>query len=115
MCGEKGVPKWTLGTRVKKARTGSCGFPGLLFTSGVVMLKAAMSAQEMIAELPQLSAEERKRVAKALRDLEMEARETANSGQAKPGRRAGLHPGAMVMSDDFDDPLPDSFWLGEDA
>ena len=26
-----------------------------------------------------------------------------------------LHPGAMWTSDDFDDPLPDEFWLGEDA
>lgn len=26
----------------------------------------------------------------------------------------GLHPNAMVMSDDFDDELPDSFWLGEE-
>jgi hypothetical protein len=24
-----------------------------------------------------------------------------------------LHPGAMVMHDDFDDPLPEGFWLGE--
>ncbi len=24
-----------------------------------------------------------------------------------------LHPGAIWMSDDFDDPLPDEFWLGE--
>ena len=24
-----------------------------------------------------------------------------------------LHPGAFVMADDFDDPLPDEFWLGE--
>jgi hypothetical protein len=30
-------------------------------------------------------------------------------------RTPGLHPGAFVMSDDFDDPLPDSFWLGEEA
>ena len=22
----------------------------------------------------------------------------------------GLHPGSMIMSDDFDEPLPDSFW-----
>ena len=29
-------------------------------------------------------------------------------------RILGLHPGAFQMSDDFDDPLPDSFWLGED-
>lgn len=30
-------------------------------------------------------------------------------------RMAGLHPGAIVMSPDFDAPLPDEFWLGTDA
>ncbi|MGV3720968.1 MAG: type II toxin-antitoxin system Phd/YefM family antitoxin [Actinomycetota bacterium] len=30
-------------------------------------------------------------------------------------RVAGLHPGAMQMSDDFDEPLPDEFWLGVDG
>jgi antitoxin (DNA-binding transcriptional repressor) of toxin-antitoxin stability system len=29
-------------------------------------------------------------------------------------RRANLFPNSMKMSDDFDEPLPDSFWLGED-
>jgi hypothetical protein len=28
-------------------------------------------------------------------------------------RAFGLHSGAVWMSDDFDEPLPDSFWLGE--
>jgi antitoxin (DNA-binding transcriptional repressor) of toxin-antitoxin stability system len=28
-------------------------------------------------------------------------------------RRLNLHPGAFVIRDDFDEPLPDSFWLGE--
>ncbi|HFQ94677.1 MAG TPA: toxin-antitoxin (TA) system antitoxin [Anaerolineae bacterium] len=27
-------------------------------------------------------------------------------------RIAGLHQGAIWISDDFDEPLPDSFWLG---
>jgi antitoxin (DNA-binding transcriptional repressor) of toxin-antitoxin stability system len=27
-------------------------------------------------------------------------------------RVAGLHLGAIWMSDDFDEPLPDDFWLG---
>ncbi len=27
-------------------------------------------------------------------------------------RIAGLHKGAIWMSEDFDEPLPDSFWLG---
>ena len=30
-------------------------------------------------------------------------------------RVLGLHRGMVSMSDDFDEPLPDSFWLGEDA
>jgi hypothetical protein len=34
---------------------------------------------------------------------------------APKARTPGLHKGAFVMSDDFDDPLPDEFWLGEDA
>jgi len=29
-------------------------------------------------------------------------------------RVAGLHPGTIWMSDDFDEPLPIEFWLGED-
>jgi hypothetical protein len=28
-------------------------------------------------------------------------------------RRPGLHPGVFMISDDFDEPLSDSFWLGE--
>jgi antitoxin (DNA-binding transcriptional repressor) of toxin-antitoxin stability system len=28
-------------------------------------------------------------------------------------RKLGLHPGACVVSDDFDKPLPDEFWLGK--
>jgi antitoxin (DNA-binding transcriptional repressor) of toxin-antitoxin stability system len=34
---------------------------------------------------------------------------------AAPRRpRLGLHPGAWVVSDDFDKPLPDDFWLGKE-
>lgn len=29
-------------------------------------------------------------------------------------RIAGLHKGAFIISEDFDDPLPDSFWLGKE-
>jgi hypothetical protein len=29
-------------------------------------------------------------------------------------RKPGLHPGAFVVHDDFDEPLPDSFWLGNE-
>lgn len=34
-----------------------------------------------------------------------------NHFQGKITPKAGLHLGAMVMSDDFDEPLPDEFWL----
>ena len=68
----------------------------------------------MIAELPRLSGEERELVAKALRNLDG-AREAVEATPPTSKRRAGMHPGAMVMSDDFDEPLPNSFWLGEDA
>ncbi len=30
-----------------------------------------------------------------------------------PPRILGLNHGAMKISDDFDEPLPDEFWLGE--
>jgi Protein of unknown function (DUF2281) len=31
-----------------------------------------------------------------------------------PPRILGLNRGAMKMKDDFDEPLPDEFWLGEE-
>jgi Protein of unknown function (DUF2281) len=31
-----------------------------------------------------------------------------------PPRILGLNRGAMKMSDDFDEPLPDKFWLGKE-
>lgn len=30
-----------------------------------------------------------------------------------PARTAGLHPQAMQISDDFDAPLPDDFWVSK--
>jgi antitoxin (DNA-binding transcriptional repressor) of toxin-antitoxin stability system len=38
------------------------------------------------------------------------------SFETQPKQRIpGLHAGAMTMSDDFDDPLPDEFWLGNEV
>lgn len=38
----------------------------------------------------------------------------ARVSPVEPGKRIpDLHPGAW-MSDDFDEPLPDEFWLGEE-
>lgn len=41
--------------------------------------------------------------------------ETASvSNSANLPRIPGLHQGEIWMSEDFNDPLPDEFWLGED-
>lgn len=69
-----------------------------------------MTLQEMIAELPTLTIEERKALVSAVLDSLTQPPEP----QPKP-RTPGLHAGTTWVSDDFDDPLPDSFWLGEDA
>jgi Protein of unknown function (DUF2281) len=34
--------------------------------------------------------------------------------QLSAQRVAGLHDGQIWISDDFNDPLPDEFWLGDD-
>jgi antitoxin (DNA-binding transcriptional repressor) of toxin-antitoxin stability system len=39
------------------------------------------------------------------------ARIVPMAGALKP-RVAGLHPGAIQMSEDFDEPLPEEFWTG---
>ena len=48
--------------------------------------------------------------------LRVTAIESQTNGEASaPKKRiAGLGRGTMQMSDDFDAPLPDSFWLGEE-
>ena len=40
------------------------------------------------------------------------ARLTAVNAVSVKRRVAGLHEGVIWTSDDFDDPLPDEFWLG---
>lgn len=43
------------------------------------------------------------------------AEETASVRNAPPRKRiAGLNRGSIWVSDDFDEPLPDEFWLGQE-
>ena len=67
-----------------------------------------MSTQDILAELPRLSVQERKQIAKVLRDLEENERMNSSPTPQEP-RTPNLHPGAMIMAPDFDDPLPDEF------
>jgi hypothetical protein len=70
-----------------------------------------MSLQDVIEVVDQLSPEEKAQLREYLDTL-------PTNGQHLPQKRiAGLHEhlGHAWISDDFDDELPDSFWLGEDA
>lgn len=42
------------------------------------------------------------------------ARITPESKTQTAARIPGLHAGTTWVSDDFDEPLPDSFWLGDE-
>jgi hypothetical protein len=73
-----------------------------------VSIEAATSVEQALLEQVRgLSAAQQQAV------LDFAAFLRQQSGSAAKERIPGLHPGAFVVSDDFDDPLPDSFWLGE--
>jgi hypothetical protein len=48
------------------------------------------------------------------RSLDVSATHENHDPSELPPRTLGLNRGAMKMSDDFDEPLPDEFWLGEE-
>ncbi len=46
--------------------------------------------------------------------LSSDVRDTGQQAGQKTAPVPGLFEGQIWMSDDFDEPLPDSFWLGEE-
>ena len=72
------------------------------------MTQLVQSLLERLAQLPEpVQHRLAKRFLKELEEVE---------AQTKPQPRkriAGLGQGTMVIADDFDEPLPDAFWLGE--
>jgi len=74
------------------------------------MLHLPVHFDDLLKLIDQLSAEQKRIISERLESSAAE-NPTAN---LKP-RILGLNPGAIWTSDDFDDPLPDEFWLGEDA
>ena len=40
--------------------------------------------------------------------------QSEKASQTAQRRKLGLHPGAWEVSEDFDEPLPDGFWLGKE-
>ncbi len=68
-----------------------------------------MTLQDLIQEAQQLTWQEQFQLATRL----LQWVEAKMQVQPLKERQPDLHPGAFVMADDFDAPLPDSFWLGE--
>ena len=44
----------------------------------------------------------------------LQSNQTNQAIEPQEKRVLGLHRGSMHMHDNFDDPLPDAFWLGEE-
>ena len=67
--------------------------------------------QSLFERLTQLPEPVQNRLAQRfLRELEEAEAQT----EKQPRKRiAGLGKGTMVIADDFDEPLPEAFWLGE--
>ena len=67
-----------------------------------------MTYEQILDEIRQLPVSQRKQLMRDMVDLMVEQ-------PSQPKQRiAGLHAGQGWVSDDFDNELPDSFWLGEE-
>ncbi len=71
-------------------------------------IESIVQELEKIPEPMQLS------VLAFIRSLDRSATTENPHSSELPPRILGLNRGAMKMSDDFDEPLPDEFWLGEE-
>jgi len=73
-----------------------------------------VTLQELIQEARRLSWQEQLHLATQLLQW-VEAKKPAHpESLTVKQRQPDLHPGAIAIGDDFDEPLPDSFWLGEE-
>ena len=72
------------------------------------MTQLVQSLAERLAQLPELV---QNRLAR--RFLQELAEAEAQAEKQPRQRIAGLGKGTIVIADDFDEPLPDAFWLGE--
>jgi len=75
------------------------------------------TVDDVIAAARQLSPADKLEIIQALsRELQRQYVDTTtvSSSPSATQRIAGLDKGAVWMSDDFDDELPDEFWFGSD-
>ncbi|MEA5597760.1 DUF2281 domain-containing protein [Rivularia sp. UHCC 0363] len=72
------------------------------------------TTEALVTKLQNLPLEQQQQVADFIEFLEQKYIQQL-SNQEKPKRRIfGLHEGKGWISEDFNDPLPDEFWIGEE-
>jgi hypothetical protein len=72
-------------------------------------------SESIISAIEVLSPEQRQQVLNFINFLSEQQKVSIeqNSQAPKPRRIFGQYQGRISMSEDFDEPLPDSFWLGD--
>jgi hypothetical protein len=70
--------------------------------------------ESIVRELEKIPEPAQLKVLEFIRSLEDSATTNDLHPSALSPRILGLNRGSMKMSDDFDEPLPDEFWLGEE-
>jgi hypothetical protein len=76
------------------------------------MLNLPVKFYDLLMLVEQLS--ESERIALQAYLAQLPKKDNHRPKRLKP-RVAGLGEGTITIADDFDDPLPDEFWLGKDA
>lgn len=72
------------------------------------------TVQDIVEAAEQLSAVEQLEIIQTLsRTLQRRYQQATKPVAVVQERVLGLHAGNVTISDDFDDELPDAFWLGE--
>ncbi len=70
---------------------------------------------EIVSRLDRKAAQEGQDTVEYLRQLAVQEAEAEGGEPPAQPRIAGLHAGQYWIAEDFDAPLPDSFWLGTDT
>ena len=70
--------------------------------------------ESIVRELEKITEPMQLSVLAFIRSLDVSSTPENHHPSELPPRTLGLNRGAMKMSDDFDEPLPDEFWIGEE-
>jgi hypothetical protein len=79
------------------------------------MLTIPIQFDDLLKVVEKLSPEQKRILREQLEAETVDEAVSDGQAPALQERILNLHPGAIWTSEDFDDPLPDEFWLGEDA